>query len=333
MKLFWLSSAFLVCVNGQYFSDGWKPGQAVTQEVSAPAVTQVASETPAGEPPQNKKSPFDVTRILNSAPVSSLFAKAGVNISNFAAKAGLSSSPYPWDLRIPFITDSNYNDTIVNEELTPEEEKNRTWIIAVSASATNQGGGISQFVDKIFDETYNETIIAGDLPNLRWGRIDYLNVTYLTTLWGVWQAPTFVILQDRGRKLRFVKPQYLRLRDGALREFLTTELYNKMPPWDGPFAPGGSCEYLMHYLGLILMMFYNFFVLIPRWLLYILSGSVASFLIQLLHKPSKAPAQKDESKKDSDTTPASAANEPASAAASGSTPTKGGKAKQRKSKK
>lgn len=89
----------------------------------------------------------------------------------------------------------------------------------------------------------------------------------------------------------------------------------------------------MHYLGLILMMFYNFFVLIPRWLLYILSGSVASFLIQLLHKPSKAPAQKDESKKDSDTTPASAANEPASAAASGSTPTKGGKAKQRKSKK
>ena len=87
----------------------------------------------------------------------------------------------------------------------------------------------------------------------------------------------------------------------------------------------------MHYLGLILMLFYNFFVLIPRWLLYILSGSVASFLIQLLHKTSKAPAQKDESKKD--TAPASAANEPASAAASGSTPTKGGKAKQRKSKK
>lgn len=53
-------------------------------------------------------------------------------------------------------------------------------------------------------------------------------------------APTFVILQDRGQKLRFVKPQYLRLRDGALREFLTTELYNDMPPWDGPFAPGGS---------------------------------------------------------------------------------------------
>lgn len=47
---------------------------------------------------------------------------------------------------------------------------------------------MSQFVDKIFDETYNETLIAEDMPNLRWGRIDYLNVTYLTTKWGVWQC-------------------------------------------------------------------------------------------------------------------------------------------------
>lgn len=157
MKLFWLSSAFLVCVNGQYLSEGWKPGQAVTQEVSAPAVTQVASsEQPVVvEPPQNKKGPFDVTRILNSGPVSSLFAKAGLNISSLAAKAGLSGSTYPWDLRIPFITDLNYNDTIVNEELTPEEEKNRTWLIVVYA------------VVSFGSEHYNNFFIALQVPRTR----------------------------------------------------------------------------------------------------------------------------------------------------------------------
>jgi hypothetical protein len=48
-------------------------------------------------------------------------------------------------------------------------------------------GGLSKFFDDIFDEAYNETVIANDLPDVRWGRIDYLNVTYLTTKWIVWQ--------------------------------------------------------------------------------------------------------------------------------------------------
>jgi hypothetical protein len=47
---------------------------------------------------------------------------------------------------------------------------------------------ISKFFDEIFDSTFNETQIAGDLPNLRWGRIDYFNVTAITTKWAVWQC-------------------------------------------------------------------------------------------------------------------------------------------------
>lgn len=42
-------------------------------------------------------------------------------------------------------------------------------------------------MDDVFDAAYNETLIAGDLPNVRWGRIDYLNVTSITTRWSVWK--------------------------------------------------------------------------------------------------------------------------------------------------
>lgn len=47
--------------------------------------------------------------------------------------------------------------------------------------------GISKYVDQAFDSAYNESQLAGDLPHVRWGRIDYLNVTHITTKWGLWQ--------------------------------------------------------------------------------------------------------------------------------------------------
>ena len=50
----------------------------------------------------------------------------------------------------------------------------------------SQNSEISKIVDKSFDEAYNQTVIAGDLPNVRWGRIDYMSVTYLTTKWSIW---------------------------------------------------------------------------------------------------------------------------------------------------
>lgn len=56
-----------------------------------------------------------------------------------------------------------------------------------STTSSAQQGGISKIVDEIFDESYNATVIAQDLPNVRWGRIDYLNVTYITTKWAIWQ--------------------------------------------------------------------------------------------------------------------------------------------------
>ena len=50
-----------------------------------------------------------------------------------------------------------------------------------------QQGGLSKIVDKHFDAAFNESVIEGELPHVRWGRIDYLNVTYITTKWNIWQ--------------------------------------------------------------------------------------------------------------------------------------------------
>jgi hypothetical protein len=126
--------------------------------------------------------------------------------------------------------------------------------------AATREEGLSKYVDEAFDGAYNESQIAGDLPHLRWGRIDYLNVTRITTKWGVWQcvllrflstnfdlifflvlsAPLVVILTDRGQTLRFYKPAGLRLQVELIREFLLTKYWETTPPWDSSFAPGGS---------------------------------------------------------------------------------------------
>ncbi|ESK89704.1 hypothetical protein Moror_16892 [Moniliophthora roreri MCA 2997] len=331
MRLSWLSIlAFAASSQAQYFSEGWKPGQGQPTQV-AKGYGQEQKEAPkekARSRPKRLSELLDLNAILTSEPVAALFQKAGINITERLSKARES----PWDPRIPLITDDSYEEIIVNESLTEEEEKRRTWFLLVSGDLT-QAGGISQFVDQIFDEAFNETMIANDLPDLRWGRIDYLNVTYLTTKWAVWQAPQFVFIKDRGQSLRFFRPQYLRIRDGGLREFLKQELYLHALPWDTAYSPGGSREYLMHYLALTLMKVYNITVLVPRWVLYILSGSVASFIIQIMHKPQPpkrpAPARPQQSAGEKPTPPKASD----STSQTTTTPSKAGSAKQRKGKK
>lgn len=59
-----------------------------------------------------------------------------------------------------------------------------------------QNDAMSRFADKHFDGTYNLSLIENDLPNVKFGRVDYLNVTYLTTKWAVWSCvslPFFLV--------------------------------------------------------------------------------------------------------------------------------------------
>ncbi|KAF7302246.1 hypothetical protein MIND_00791600 [Mycena indigotica] len=294
MRLLPFGLALLTTAHAQYFSEGWKPGQAVTAERGVPTGKSGAPlagghASPPGEqiPAQDQAPPehfsltdlFDMTKLMNTSTVKGLFAKAGINITAQlqAATATL------WDERIPLITDDNYDSLVVNEKFeSMQEEQERVWIVVVSAQTSRQEG-LSKFFDTAFDEAYNETVVAGDLPNVRFARIDYLNVTYLTTKWSLWVAPAIVVIQDRGHTLRFYRPNQLRIAHGALRQFLSQEGYKQTPPWSSAFAPGGSREFVMHYFALGLTKIYMITVRVPRWVLLVVSGSAASFILNLFH--------------------------------------------------
>ncbi|KAJ7682215.1 hypothetical protein DFH06DRAFT_1075829 [Mycena polygramma] len=326
--------ALAATANAQYFSAGWVPGQAVTAEPSAPSAA-------AGIPPRQKaesteafslSSLLDINKVLASGPVKGLLEKAGINITERLEAAALS----PWDPRIPLITDNNYADLVVNETLTEEEEEKRVWVIVVSSTSSRQEG-ISKFIDQAFDESFNETVIADDLPHVRWARIDYLNVTYVTTKWSLWTAPSIVILKDRGQTLRFYRPNQLRVAHGALREFVKREAYIATPPWSGAFAPGGSREFILEYFAIYMTKMYLLIVRVPRWILMLVSGSVASFAINLFHgfggRKAQPPPQRTAAGQPKPTAAVAAstaaAPAPAPAAAAPASPSK---AKQRKGK-
>ncbi|KAG6891310.1 hypothetical protein C0992_009191 [Termitomyces sp. T32_za158] len=292
-------------VNAQYFSAGWTPGQPVPD----PELTHAKGSIP--QEPGHKVAPqritpssivnfFDITTLLSSPLSVSLFSKLGINITE-RLESALEKTKV-WDNRVPLITDDNYQDLIINEPLTPQEEQDRTWVIVISVTSGRQDG-VSLFVDTVFDEAFNETVVAGDLPNVRWGRIDYLNVTSITTKWCVWHAPYLVILKDRGRTLRFYRPGNLRLGAEALRGFLQNEGWMLTPPWSSVWAPGGNREWILDYLAFILTKVYNVMILLPRWLLFIISGSIASVILNILHKPLPTPAVPRQNQ----TTPAAAA--------------------------
>lgn len=143
MRLITLAFAALTLVapsDAQYFSAGWTPGQAV------PTVTPDASSfdpKPATfPPPREGESRFSLSYILSTGPAAQLFNRLGINITERLEAAKNNSEI--WDGRIPLITDDNYNDFIVNEVLTEEEEKNRVWLLIVWGSQYFVG-----FVDRL----------------------------------------------------------------------------------------------------------------------------------------------------------------------------------------
>ncbi|KAF8806259.1 hypothetical protein BYT27DRAFT_7168667 [Phlegmacium glaucopus] len=298
MKLSLATVTFLALVassSAQYFSAGWTPGQKQPEHQppqESQVIASVTKPSPIPEPPV-KATPFslsnllDINRVLTTGPSVALFNRFGINITERVEASRLENI---WDIRVPLITDDNYNDLIVNETLTEQEEKDRVWIIVISVTSVKTDG-VSKFLDNVFDSAFNESQIAGDLPHVKWGRIDYLNVTRITTKWVVWQAPYLVLLKDRGMTLRFYRPQKLRLDVAALREFLKVGGWEVTPPWSSIYGPGGSREHILDFFAVWLTKFYNITILIPRWILVFGSGTVASLVIGYLHRtPQGGPA-------------------------------------------
>jgi len=261
----------------QYFSAGWTPGQAVPTEASSPP--SFAPETSPLPPPRQGESRFSL--LSSGGLVSRVFDRLGLNLTESLEAAKASSDI--WDDRIPLITDDNYNDLIVNEVLTTEEEKDRVWFLIITG-ATGQSSGVSLFADKEFNQAYNTSLIENDLPHVRWARIDYMNVSYITSKWAIWNAPVLVAVSDRGKALRFWRATQIRLRAESLREFLKSGIWEHTPPWQTSFAPGGDREFLMEWQAIFLTKSYNTIRLVPRWGLYILTGVLSSFLMNLIHR-------------------------------------------------
>jgi hypothetical protein len=118
--------------NAQYFSAGWRPGQAA-QETTDVSVPEPSSTPEAAEPAQPPKpfslsSLFDLNSILTSEPAAALFNIIGINITE---KVQGALGTKIWDERVELITDDNYKELIVNEPMTEEEEKDRVWVIVM----------------------------------------------------------------------------------------------------------------------------------------------------------------------------------------------------------
>ncbi|KZT29373.1 hypothetical protein NEOLEDRAFT_1039324, partial [Neolentinus lepideus HHB14362 ss-1] len=246
--------------SAQYFSAGWQPGQPVPRAQAS--VPQAQEQKASGG-------------LLGS--LSGLLEKAGLNIT--AAGPG-------WDERVPLLTDANYEEMVVNEEMAPEEEDERVWFIVVTVTS-GQSEGLSKYTDQAFDAAFNESLVEGDLPHVRWGRIDYLNVTGITTRWNVWQAPLYVLATARGHTLRFYKPRALRPHAPTLRAFLLSRAYLATPPWASPFAPGGPRAWALEYLAVVLTRVYEVMVRVPRWALVLVTGASGSVVLNLFHRKPK----------------------------------------------
>jgi len=115
-------------VNAQYLSEGWKPGQTATDAAPAdPTYTPVETQ-PKQSKPLRLSQLFDINKLLTSDPAVAVFSKFGINITE---RVQLAFSNKLWDERIPLITDHNYKDIIVNEQLTEQEEKDRVWMVVM----------------------------------------------------------------------------------------------------------------------------------------------------------------------------------------------------------
>lgn len=169
---------------------------------ATPAGTTAAAAQPASTPSAAHAVPttatgFDWTVLLKQGPIAEVFKLAGVNITERLDAAIKKAAEPPYDTRIPLIGDSNYEDI---KATTKDDD---TWFIVVlvlmlrrsehvetdtvNSTLGNSGDPLSKVVDEEFDKAYNTSLVTKDLPHIKWGRIDYLTVTRVTTEWMIWK--------------------------------------------------------------------------------------------------------------------------------------------------
>lgn len=126
-----------------YLSEGWQPGQAATKAASLGSGYNPKA-TPTGRPSlfdaskkdeeqddKPKSSPFDLSSYLEKQPIRGILERLGVNITDRLASARETAAKGIWNKEIPLITDANYKDMIVNENMTELEAAERVWFLVM----------------------------------------------------------------------------------------------------------------------------------------------------------------------------------------------------------
>ncbi|KAG8865162.1 hypothetical protein FRB96_000051 [Tulasnella sp. 330] len=265
-------------------SAGWFSDSKPDKDVQAP-IFDGAKPDPPKQPAKSIFDyipQFDVETLLTYGPVAKLISKTGVNVTEKFAEAKRAAAATGWHPDIPLITDDNYQEMIMDEKLSAAEMDKRVWIILVSVP---NGDELAKITDQKFDATYNLTHSARDkaLPHVRWGRINYLDVTHLTTKWGVWKAPYLIVARSQGRELRFYNPKQVRFVPEVMHRFLKDDGWKETKPWSGAFAPGGSLEKPLDMFASFWTQAYIILLRIPKWLMLLITGGVGSILVNFLH--------------------------------------------------
>lgn len=297
MKGLCIALAVLVPASHAYTA-GWQPGQPITRYLTSTASAPHAVPTAASDVPVEPVKPwswkdmkFGLEDFLTSKPVAHALNRVGFNVSEqlAAARAGV---PPRFAAGIPLITDNDYESIIHNETFVSEQEENdRVWALIVTVGPADP---VSDYYDKVFNGAHNLTLEAGDMQNVRWGRIDYIAVTEITTRWIIWKSPMLVIAKDRGRTLRFYRSGNLKQvnRPDLLRDFLLSEKYEETPPWSGPWSPTGNRAPALRTFSKWAAYFYNWLAVTPRWLLLLVTGTIASTAMKFMHHWDAAPTAK-----------------------------------------
>ncbi|CAE7090579.1 unnamed protein product [Rhizoctonia solani] len=294
-------------VQAQYFSEGWSPGQAVpTETVEAETITGTPTSTAAPTKWNWKEfssKHLDLGKLVTEGPIATALSGAypytlslvpanpatgvGINAAEQFELARQRAAQRGWDERVPLLTDSNYELLIKNETFnTPEEAEERTWFIIVTIGKQDT---MSKFVDEVFDNAYQRALDAGDAKHVKWARIDYLAETEITTEWMIWKPPTLIVAKNNGNTLRFYQPTQIVLDPAMLHEFIATDGWKETEPWSGPWAPGGNRQPYLHTYAVFSRRVYNVISLLPRWALLLVTGAIASFILNFFHKPDKKP--------------------------------------------
>lgn len=130
--------SFSTFVCAQYYSAGWQPGQKVVREDVDTPKWAPGDSTEGNPPPPSDtgmapptEMSFHWSSILTSGLIGDALLKIGLNYTAVREEAERRRTNM-WDPRIPLITDDNYENLIVNETFSSEEEeRERVWFLIV----------------------------------------------------------------------------------------------------------------------------------------------------------------------------------------------------------